>query len=231
MPAPLSIVVPTLNAARHLQQTLASLVPGLQINLIRELVVVDGGSGDATRQIAEDAGAVIVSAEPGRGQQIASGVAAAKGDWVLILHADTELSPEWADVALNHISRGQGAAYFRLQFRASGFWPGFIAGGANLRSTLLGLPYGDQGLLISRDLLARIGGVPDVPLMEDVILARRLKGNLTPLAAIATTSAERYQREGWLRRALRNLSLLARFLAGVSPERLAEGYRGRPKSR
>ena len=226
MPAPLSVIIPTLNAAASLPGTAAALMAGVEAGLIRELVVSDGGSKDATAPIAAELGAVIVEGPPGRGGQLARGVAAARGDWLLLLHADTDLAPGWVTEAEAHIARHpDSAGYFRLAFRAEGLAPRLVAGWANLRSRLLGLPYGDQGLLISRDLLSRVGGVPDIPLMEDVALARALKGRLRPLAAEARTSADRYERDGWLRRGAHNLGTLARYLAGADPAALATRYR------
>ena len=154
------------------------------------------------------------------------GVEAASGDWFLVLHADTELSPGWAREALDHVRDHPGrAGYFRLAFRAEGAMPRLVAGWANVRSRIFDLPYGDQGLLVSRDLLASVGGIPDLPLMEDVALARALRGSLQRLNGTARTSADRYLREGWIRRGTRNLLTLARYLAGVDPERLAADYR------
>ncbi len=153
---------------------------------------------------------------------------AARGDWLLILHADTQLGPGWAEAIWRHIGAShENAGYFRLAFRADGWAPKLVAAGANFRARMLGLPYGDQGLLLHRDLLADVGGVPEVPLMEDVILARRLRGRLRPLAAEARTSADRYIRDGWMRRVARNLWTLARFQMGVPPERLVRGYSGK----
>ncbi len=116
------------------------------------------------------------------------------------------------------------AGYFRLRFRASGFAAHVVAGGANLRAGLLGLPYGDQGLLVARRTLEEVGGIPDLPLMEDVELARRLKGRLMPLRTEALTSADRYESEGWTRRVSGNLLTLARFAAGADPETLSRRY-------
>ncbi|MEO0864971.1 MAG: glycosyl transferase, partial [Pseudomonadota bacterium] len=118
---------------------------------------------------------------------------------------------------------GQGkAGYFRLSFDRGGR---VVARWANLRSRLFGLPYGDQGLLVPRRLYNRVGGYPDIPLMEDVALARALRGQLKPLDAVAVTSADKYRRQGWLRRGTRNLWTLARFFAGTDPETLAAAYR------
>lgn len=225
MSAPLAIVIPTLNAATGLPATAARLVPGVTEGLVAELIVSDGGSTDATLAQAEAIGATIVTGPAGRGGQIALGVAAARAPFVLILHADSELSDDWIAAAADHMEHHRDkAGYFRLAFRAKGAAPAIIAGGANLRSRLFGLPYGDQGLLVARAVLDDVGGVPDVPLMEDVILAKRLRGRLRPLEATAHTSADRYARQGWARRAASNLWTLARFKAGADPETLAKGY-------
>ena len=192
--------------------------------MLRELIVSDAGSTDATLAIADGLGAHVVTGVPSRGGQIGRGVAAAQADWVLILHADTELDPGWTEAVGHHLLQQDRAGYFRLRFRATGLAPHIVAGWANLRSRLVGLPYGDQGLLIHRDLLAIIGGVPDLPLMEDVALARKLRGKLVMLGATAATSAARYQADGWIRRSLRNGLTLLRFLMGTPPERLRATY-------
>lgn len=228
MPAPISVVIPTLNAEAALPGAAAALVEGLAEGLLRELVVSDGGSRDGTRAVAEGLGARWVSGPAGRGGQIGRGVAAARGDWLLILHADTHLATGWSAAARAHVEGAPDrAGWFRLAFRAPGLAPRLVAGWANLRARA-GLPYGDQGLLVHRDLLAAVGGVPALPLMEDVALARALRGRLVPLPAVAATGAERYLAEGWARRGARNLWTLARFGAGADPARLAESY-GRAK--
>ncbi|MEL6169910.1 MAG: glycosyltransferase [Pseudomonadota bacterium] len=224
MTAPVTVVIPTLDAERGLPGAMASLVEGVEAGLIADLVVSDGGSLDATVAMAENAGARIVTGARGRGPQIGAGVAAARASWVLILHADTELRPGWTEAVVAHLGRPDAAGYFRLAFRAAGFWPRIVAGWANLRSHVFGLPYGDQGLLIHRDLLDEVGGVPSLPLMEDVALARALGRRLVALDAVATTSAERYERDGWVRRGARNLWTLARYLCGVPPAALVRSY-------
>ncbi len=226
MRAPVSIVIPTLDAARHLGPTLAALTEGLSAGLIRELIIVDGGSSDEVEAIAEAAGATFLRAAPGRGGQLEAGAAAAKGDWLLFLHADTRLAPGWSDAAARHIAEAPGrAGWFHLRFDAPGLAPAVVARWANLRSRL-GLPYGDQGLLVAREVYRAAGGHPPIPLMEDVALARRLR--LRPIPAAAVTSADKYLRDGWLRRGWRNLTTLALWFAGASPERLARRYDRRP---
>lgn len=229
MPAPLSIVIPTLNAARALPATADALLEGVSSGVVGDLVISDGGSTDETAEVAEELGATWIEGPAGRGGQLRRGVAASAADWVLLLHADTHLSAGWAEVAYRHINEHpKMAGWFRLRFRADGLMPGLVAGGANLRSRVLGLPYGDQGLLVSRALLERVGGVPNLPLMEDVALARALRGRLRGLNAEAMTSASRYEQDGWLRRAASNLGTLARYRLGADPAQLQARYeRGR----
>ncbi|WP_299742520.1 TIGR04283 family arsenosugar biosynthesis glycosyltransferase [uncultured Tateyamaria sp.] len=221
MPAPISVIVPTLNAEAALGPTLAALMEGVDGGLIAELVVSDGGSTDDTLKRADAWGANIVTGPPSRGGQLRRGCEAARAEWFLVVHADTVLSPGWSEVVSAHLGQ-RDAAYFKLRFDRGGR---AVAAWANLRARLFGLPYGDQGLLIRRDLYARVGGYPDIPLMEDVALARALRGQLVPLDATAVTSAEKYRRQGWVRRGARNLWTLTRYLAGADPEALAAAYR------
>ncbi|MEO1678348.1 MAG: TIGR04283 family arsenosugar biosynthesis glycosyltransferase [Pseudomonadota bacterium] len=231
MAAPISVVIPTLNAADDLPQTLSALVEGLGEGLIREVVVSDGGSTDGTRAVAEAAGTGWVPGPPGRGGQLARGCAAARGDWLLVVHADTHLEPGWSIAAQAALHEPARAHAFRLRFRAAGFGPAWVAGWANMRSRAFGLPYGDQGLLIARTLYDEIGGFPDIPLMEDVALVRALPSAPRLMTAEARTSFARYAAEGWVRRGARNLWTYARWRAGASPDRLVGGYAGGASSR
>lgn len=223
MRAPISVIIPTLNAERHLNATLASLMPGLEAGLFCELIVSDGGSTDETVEVAKAWGAEVVTGEASRGGQLARGCLIARGRWLLVLHADTQLTGPWVVAVMHHL-HGDRAGWFRLAFEDGGMAGRCVAGWANLRSRL-GLPYGDQGLLLPAELYHRSGGYPNQPLMEDVALARALKGCLIPIDATARTSAGRYKNQGWLRRGARNLWLLFRYFRGVSPHQLAETYR------
>lgn len=226
MPAELSVIIPTLNAQDDLPDCLSALMEGVTAGLIRELIISDGGSTDATTEIAESVGALLVTGPASRGGQLRRGVSHARGTWLLVLHADTELSPGWAALVRDHMTLGPDvAAHFRLGFRATGIGPRWVAGWANLRSRLFRLPYGDQGLLLSRRLYDRAGAYPDQPLMEDVSLVRSLPGKLICLPVPAMTSAVRYQNQGWVRRGARNLWTLLRYLAGTDPVKLAASYR------
>ena len=223
--APVSVVIPTLDVAGRIGPCLGALGEGVA-GLIREVILADGGSSDAIAEVADATGARLVTAPRGRGSQLAAGARAARGDWLLFLHADTRLVPGWSEAVRRHLAGGpERAGYFRLRFDSEDMMAGVTAGWANLRSRAFRLPYGDQGLLVARALYDRAGGHPEIPLMEDVALARRLGRRLVPLDAVAVTSAERYLREGWVRRGARNLSTVALWFAGASPERLAERYR------
>jgi len=224
MPAPISVIIPTLNAAATIGPTLAALAEGLDAGLVGELIIVDGGSNDGIEAIADDIGARFKVTLPSRGGQLATGAALAARPWLLFIHADTVLGEGWLDAVQTHLSSPQKAGYFRLRYDAPGLPPRFVAGWANLRSRLFGLPYGDQALLISADLYHGIGGFPDQSLMEDVALVRALKGKLAALDAEAVTSAAKYQGQ-WLRRGSRNLTLLLRYFLGTSPEVLTKRYR------
>ena len=222
----ISVVIPTLDAAAHFGRALAPLVPAVAEGLVRELIVSDGGSTDATLAIADGVGARIVEGPKGRGRQLIAGAAVARGEWLLFLHADTALEEGWSREAGRFMAASPSrAAAFRFAFddetaaaRRAAWW-------VAIRCKLLALPYGDQGLLISRALYDEIGGYRDLPLMEDVDIVRRIgRARFTMLNARAVTSAEKYRRDGYGRRARRNLVLLARYLLGADPATLARGY-------
>ncbi len=223
MRAPISVIIPTLNAAETLPTCLAALVEGLDAGLIREVIISDGGSADATGAIGQAWGAEVLHGAPSRGGQLQRGCSVAKADWLMVLHSDTVLSAGWSDVVGRHLGTKR-AGWFHLGFDQGGVPGVLVAAWANLRSRL-GLPYGDQGLILPRVLYEQVGGYLDQPLMEDVALARALKGKLTGLPVRAVTSAVKYQSQGWLRRGARNLWILGRYMRGVPPEVLAESYR------
>ncbi len=228
--APLSIVIPTLNAMPRLADCLATLVAGLGAGLIRDVVVVDAGSEDQSAALALDMGCLVIQVGldgRGRGQQLAAGAKAAKGDWLLFLHGDSVPLEGWIAACKAHIATApQHAAYFQLSFDDQEPSALRIAFWANWRARLFGLPYGDQGLLISRALYEAVGGFQPIALMEDVDLVRKLgKARLRSLPAAVETSAERYRQGGWWFVPLRNLTLLAAFLCGISPDRIKSWYR------
>lgn len=226
MNAPISIIIPTLNAANGLPLCLRSLMPGLSAGLITELIISDGGSTDETKALAEASGANFLKAKAGRGAQLHTGAIAARGEWLLFLHADTALSDTWIERVDDHIAtRPNKAAVFTLKYRSDDRGARWLESRAAWRDKWLALPYGDQGLLISRKLYYEIGGFADVPLMEDVMMSRALgRKRLVTLSAEARTSPAKYERDGWRKRGWRNAWLLIRFLLGASPEALAKEY-------
>jgi rSAM/selenodomain-associated transferase 2 len=211
----ISVVIPTLNAAKTLAGTLQSVIEA------DEVVVVDGGSSDGTPALASDLGARVFHAERGRGAQLNRGVQMAGGDWLLLLHADTRLAPGWR-LAMPAAGR---AGYFRFALDSKDPRARRLERLVTWRCRVLALPYGDQGLLIDRDLLLRVGGIRTLPLMEDVDLVRRLgRRRLVALDVAAVTSAEKWRRQGWYWRSLRNLGCLALYFAGVPPRLIARLY-------
>jgi len=227
----ISVIIPTLNAERTLADCLAALVPAVVDGIVQEAIVVDGGSSDDTVAIAEAAGTHLVEMEAGRGCQLEAGAARARGDWLLFLHADTLLDPGWAEEAKGFIERveagrrSQAAAYFRFALDDDGLMPRLAEKLVALRCRLLALPYGDQGLLISRHLYNRLGGFRPLPLMEDVDLVRRLRRHeLVMLTSRAVTSSERYRREGYLARSLRNLGCILLYYLRVPARVLVRLY-------
>jgi rSAM/selenodomain-associated transferase 2 len=225
----LSVIIPTLNAAACLPATLASLgewARGTGTGTGAEVVVADGGSADATCACGAAAGARVVAAPRGRGPQLAAGIAASRGDWLLLLHADTRLAPGWTDAVVRHMATDPGrAGWFRFVLDSADARARRLERMVSWRCRRLGLPYGDQGLLIARTLLEAVGGVRDLPLMEDVDLVRRLgRERLVGLDADAVTSAERWERGGWRRRSARNLACLSLWFAGVPPRLIARLY-------
>ncbi len=224
----LSVVIPALDAADSLPAVLRALAPGLEVGPIGEILVVDGGSRDATAVVARTGGARVIVAPRGRGTQLAAGAAAAQGSWLLFLHADTILGEGWPAATRGFIEApggGTRAAVFRLVLDDPDSRARRIERLARWRGRVLGLPYGDQGLLISRAFYLRLSGYRPLPLMEDVDLARRIgRANLVELEAVAITSAARYRTGGWWLRPLRNLAILALYFLGVPPVRLKRLY-------
>ena len=226
--ARLSIIIPTLNAAAPLRRSLPPLAAIEAVGLVREVIFADGGSVDQTAEIAENSGARLVSAPRGRGLQLAAGAEASRGDWMLFLHADTKLATGWESGVRSFIDDPENidrAGYFRFGLDDSATAARCLEAVVDLRCRLLKLPYGDQGLLISRGLYNRLGGFRPLPLMEDVDLVRRIGWRrLMPLGCGVETSAIRYRRGGYLLRPLRNLCCLTLYFLGVPPRAIEKLY-------
>lgn len=185
----ISVVIPTLNAAVHLQRSLPPLVPAVADGLVRELVVSDGGSTDATLEIADGVGARVVRGAAGRGRLLIAGAAAARADWLLFLHAETALEPTWtADAAkfIGAAASAMRAAAFRYALDDPSMTARGVVWWAGVRSGALASPRGAQGLLISRKFYDSLGGFADLPSAEDVDFVRRVgRARLTMLPSRA----------------------------------------------
>ena len=221
----LSVVIAARNEARTLPSLLADLAPGR--SQLLEVVVVDGASGDDTARLARLAGARVLSSAPCRGAQLAAGTAASDGAWLLLLHADARLPCGWQNLVSAAMERGpEGAWAFRLAVDEPGPALRLVEVLVSLRSRWRQLPYGDQGLLVSREQLRAAGGIKPLPLMEDLDLVLRLRrlGTIDLLPASLRVSGRRWRRLGVLGTALANARLRRAWRRGTAPELLAQRY-------
>jgi rSAM/selenodomain-associated transferase 2 len=220
-----SVIIPTLNEAG----TLGTLIDTLgRLAAPAEVIVSDGGSTDGTVELARLHGALVLVGPRGRGEQLRRGASAARAPLLCFLHADAKL-PAASLEAIARLAklRASGAYAFRLRIDAEGHAYRAIEASANLRSRLLHLPFGDQGLIVARAAYDRAGGYPPHPIMEDVALARGLR-RATPIRLLDESilvSARRWRRDGPYRRSVRNAWLLLRYYTGTNPQSLASGYR------
>ncbi|CAN5547384.1 hypothetical protein BH23ACI1_BH23ACI1_22450 [soil metagenome] len=186
-------------------------------------------AGDVAQAGAQAGGMRWVFARRGRGQQMNAGAAAASGDWLLFLHADTRLPRGWLDEIQAAGAHGCGAGCFRLGIDAKGWRPRLWEHLVRLRVALGTLPYGDQAVFVRRDLFVSLGGFRDLPLMEDVefVLRVRRATRLWKARRAVRTSGRRWEAEGWFRRSVKNLVLVSRYRLGTDVRRLARAYTGR----
>ena len=220
----LSIVMPVLDEATQIEASLAALAPYRSRGV--EVIVVDGGSHDGTLNLARLLADSVIAAPRGRAIQMNAGAAAASGDVLLFLHADTKL-PENADRLLLDALALSGREWGRFDVRLDG--GGLlrvVAAAMNLRSRLTGISTGDQALFVTRAAFERGGGFPPIALMEDVALSARLKraGPPCALRARVTTSGRRWRAHGMLRTMLLMWALRLGFFLGADPAKLARAY-------
>lgn len=223
----LSIIIPTLNEEQVLGKTLARL--GKQKNSeVIEVIVVDGGSSDTTLALAEKAGCRTISSAKGRGRQMNAGAAAARGEVLLFLHADTLLPDNFFQLILDAVHLPSFAAgAFSLAIDSPAKSLATIAWFANLRSRLLQLPYGDQALFVSKRMFDAIGRFPEMAIMEDFVFIRKIRktGKIIILTERVMTSARRWQNIGIVRTTLINQAIVCGYRLGVPPATLAGWYR------
>lgn len=220
----LSIVVPVLNEEAGIVSVLAALLPLRRAGA--EVVVVDGGSTDRTVALARPLADQLLTAPRGRASQMNAGAASARGDVLLFLHADTRL-PTGADrLILQAVERGSRWGRFDVRIEGRSRWLRLVAAGMNLRSRLTGIATGDQGLFVCRASFDAAGGFPDQPLMEDIVLSRRLRRRSPPscLHETVVTSGRRWEQHGVGRTIFTMWWLRLRFFLGADPDQLAREY-------
>jgi rSAM/selenodomain-associated transferase 2 len=221
----LSVIVPVLDEAAGIAAALSALAPLRRRGI--EVVVVDGGSRDGSAELARPLADLVLRAPRGRGAQMNAGAAAASGDAFLFLHADTRLPPEADRLVLDGLRDG-GWQWGRFDVRIEGRSPllAVVAGFMNWRSLATGIATGDQAMFVTRAAFAAAGGFPDIALMEDVALSRRLKRISRPLCLTArvTASGRRFDERGVLRTVLLMWRLRLEFFLGAEPAALARRY-------
>ena len=223
-PVFISIIVPTLNEAGGIAAALARLQP---LRPDAEVIVADGGSEDATVDLARPLADRVVSGGRGRAKQMNAGAAVARGDVLVFLHADTAL-PDDAPHLIALGLHSTGRAWGRFDVTIAGSHPllGAVAALMNLRSRWSGIATGDQAIFVTRPAFAAVGGFPEIALMEDIEISKRLKVVSTPLCirSRAVTSARRWERDGILRTIVLMWKLRFAYAMGVDPGRLARRY-------
>ena len=225
-----SVVIPALNEAGGIGASLKSV----KSESPHEIIVVDGGSGDTTGEIAQKAGALLVQSQPGRARQMNAGAALATGNVLLFLHADTLLCEGWARVVNESLGlKGVAAGAFRFEIDEGFRGKVILEWITNIRSQWLQFPYGDQGLFLKRSLFEELGGFADLPIMDDYDLVRRLRriGRVITVSEPARTSGRRWKRLGLVRSTLINRLVIVGYRLGVPPHKLAKLYHRRSAGR
>lgn len=218
-----SVVIPALNEAAVIRRAALSAWEADA----SEVIVADGGSDDDTAAIAAACGCRVTNAPRGRASQQNAGASQATADVLLFLHADGALAPQVGRQLAGAIRRPQvKCGAFRQRIEASGWRYRWLETGNAQRASWLGMPYGDQAIFVSRQVFDALGGFAEVPLLEDVLLMRRLRRRWWPvlLPGPVYVSPRRWQRNGMVRQTLRNWLMLAAFAGGIPPQRLANWY-------
>jgi rSAM/selenodomain-associated transferase 2 len=222
--AKISIIIPTLNEAGNIKESIASTQHSLNI----EVIVVDGGSKDDTIEIAKSLNVKVILSSPGRAVQMNAGAMAATGDILLFLHADTRLPIRFDEMICTALQQpGIVAGAFKLRIDAPLLSLRWVELGVNLRSHFYQMPYGDQAIFLTKEVFQQIGGFPELPIMEDFELMRRLKniGQIVIISTPVLTSARRWLQKGVFKTTLLNQIVIIAYLLGASPERICRWYR------
>ena len=236
-----SVIIPILAADRDAARQLIARIP---LDLHVETVVAEAGTELGLESLSQGRPDVtVVHTQQGRGRQMNAAAGLARGEWLLFLHADSQLPPDWLNLLEASVRRqehGTGSGpgppdpgpsnivggWFRFALDDPAWQARLIERAVAWRVRLLRLPYGDQGLFVQRRTFAALGGYRDIELMEDVDFVRRMikTGAVVELPRALMTSARRWRRDGWFRRSTRNVTLLALYFCGVPPRVLARWY-------
>ncbi|WP_414527597.1 TIGR04283 family arsenosugar biosynthesis glycosyltransferase [Nodularia chucula] len=220
----ISIIIPTFNEAANIENAIASTQPNTNV----ELIVVDGGSQDDTVNIAQSLSVKVITSLPGRAMQMNAGAMAATGDILLFLHADTRLPAGFDHMVRSALKQPQTVAgAFALRIDADDWTLRWVEKGVNWRSHFWQMPYGDQAIFLSTEVFQKIGKFPELPIMEDFELIRRLKriSKITIIPVPVITSARRWLKKGVLQTTLLNQMVITAYFLGISPERIRCWYR------
>ena len=219
----ISVIIPVLNEAKILDQSLSRLTSQLKGH---ELIIVDGGSTDETPLIAKKYGQII-SAERGRARQSNAGATAARGDTLLFLHADVWLDSGAIEGVETAIAAGYIGGAFKQRIEGDHPLYRLIECAANFRAKRLRIFYGDGGIFVRRTYFDRVGGFPDIPIMEEVEFSRKLRrqDQVTLVESRIHISPRRWQKNGIIRTTLTNWLITLLYLLRVPPNQLAKLYR------
>jgi rSAM/selenodomain-associated transferase 2/rSAM/selenodomain-associated transferase 1 len=219
----ISVIIPTLNEEEHIQSTLLSL----QDQPV-EVIVVDGGSHDKTIEIVGSFPVKVLVTEPHRAKQMNMGAKIATGDILLFLHGDTKVPPDFVSQIMTNLAKPDVVAgAFLLGIDDTKWGLKLVEWGVNLRSKVLELPYGDQGIFLSKQIFNQVGGFPEIAIMEDFVLIKQLQklGKIAIANTPVQTSARRWQKLGIIKTTLVNQLVILGYYLGVHPDRLRDWYR------
>ncbi|MEH1829460.1 MAG: TIGR04283 family arsenosugar biosynthesis glycosyltransferase [Nostoc sp.] len=222
--AKISIIIPAINEAGNIKKAIATTQGSINI----EVIVVDGGSSDDTVAIAQSLNVKVISSSPSRAVQMNAGAVAASGEILLFLHADTRLPTGFDEMIRTALQQpGTVAGAFKLRIDASLLSLRWVEWGVNVRSHFYQMPYGDQAIFLTKEVFQQIGSFPELPIMEDFELMRRLKriGRIVIIPTPVVTSARRWLQKGVLKTTLLNQIVITAYLLGISPERIRRWYR------
>ncbi|NDJ21783.1 glycosyltransferase [Nostoc sp. B(2019)] len=221
--AKICIIIPVLNEARNIKEAITTTQPSTNI----EVIVVDGGSQDDTVAIAQSLGVKVISSSPGRAAQMNAGAMAASGEILLFLHADTRLPAGFDAMIRTALQQPRTVAgAFKLRIDAPILSLRWVELGVNWRSRFCQMPYGDQAIFLTKEVFQQVGSFPELPIMEDFELMRRLKyiGKIVIIPVPVVTSARRWLQKGVFKTTLLNQIIIIAYLLGISPKRIHSWY-------